>query len=244
MPEMMRRGMDLQVFAEGDPKPGSGFSAEYVQDLRNENAAWRTKLRTAEDELAKAKTQIDELSKKVTGLEGQNKSQLDEIRQALKLDASAKLEDVITKIKESATKSNVSVEKAQEALRKASFMTSAIKHGIPKEVLEDAYKLADFSSVKVDLESTSVFPVDKDGKQLTKDGKPITDLDSLVETMVKEKPFLVAGTKSGSIGSPSKPGGTGNLSPEEEGRQLAELRIKARKEQAGGGFNPWATDSK
>jgi len=106
-----------------------------------------------------------------------------------------KLEDatetVTTKIKEATSSSNVTVEKAQEALKKAAFMASAVKAGVRKEALEDAYKLANFSGIKVDLESMSVFPVDAEGKQLTQDDKPVTGLDSLVETMVKEKSWLL-----------------------------------------------------
>jgi hypothetical protein len=241
------RTFNLQLFADGDPPPksGGGYSAEYVQDLRNENASWRTKLRDAEGENEKLKTQLGEANKKVTDLEGQNKTFLESVCSVLGLDASkAKPEDVAAKVKEATSNSNVTVEKAQEALRKAAFIASAVKQGIRKEALEDAYKLADFSSVKVDLESMSVFQVDKDGKQIMKDNAPVAGLDSLTETLVKEKAYLLG--KTGVVGSSSNPGGggeAGNLTPEEEGKKLAEDRMKAKKAQASGGLDPWAKSS-
>jgi len=71
-------------------------------------------------------------SEKYAGLEGQNRAFLGERCGVLGLDASKiKLEDatetVTTKIKEATSSSNVTVEKAQEALKKAAFMASAVK---------------------------------------------------------------------------------------------------------------------
>ena len=238
------RTFNLQMFADGDPPPksGGGYSAEYVQDLRNENASWRTKLREAESENDKLKTQLGDANKKATDLEGQNKTFLESVCSTLGLDASkAKPEEVTAKIKEAMSSSNVTVEKAQEALRKAAFIASAVKQGIKKEALDDAYKLADFSSVKVNLESMSVFQVDKDGKQIVgKDNNPVAGLDSLVDALAKEKAYLLG--KSGGVGGSSNPGGggDGNLTPEEEGKAIAEARVKARQAQSSGGLDPWA----
>lgn len=203
-------------FADGGGDPGSGsgggFSAAYVQDLRDEAAGWRKKLREAEGESEKLKTQLDEATQKAIGIEGQNKALLESVCEVLQLDAAkAKPEDITTKIKEAMSSSNVTVEKAQEALRKAAFMASAVKTGVRKEALEDAYKLADFSRIKVDLESMTVFPVDADGKQLTAgdDKKPVTGLDSLVEAMVKEKNWLLGAGGSATVGGGSNPPGAG-----------------------------------
>ena len=241
----IKRMLNLQMFADGGgdppPKGGGGYSAEYVQDLRNENASWRTKLREAESENEKLKTQLGEVNKKATDLEGQNKTFLESVCTVLGLDASkVKTEEVTAKIKEATSSSNVTVEKAQEALRKSAFIASAVKQGIRKEALEDAYKLADFSSVKVDLDSLSVFQVDKDGKQITKDNNPVAGLDSLVDSLTKEKAYLLG--KPGGVGGSSNPGGggSGNLTPEEEGKALAEERTKARQAKPGG-LDPWAT---
>lgn len=200
----------------GTPPAGGGYSQTYVQELRDEAAGWRTKLREAEKERDDLKGQLTAASEKYAGLEGQNKALLESVCSVLGLDASkVKPEDITAKIKEAMSSSNVTVEKAQEALRKAAFMASAVKQGIRKEALEDAYKLADFSGIKVDLESMTVFPVNADGKQLTQDDKPVTGLDSLVETMVKEKSWLfgaggaAGGGGSGQVGGGTNPPGAG-----------------------------------
>lgn len=255
--EVNTRKINLQMFADGDgsgvggspPARGSGggYSAEYVQDLRNENASWRTKLRDVEKERDDYKTKLDAANQKVTDLEGQNKKLLESVCGALELDVSKiKSENAATeipaKIKEAISTNSASVEKAQEALKKSAFIAAAANKGIRKEALEDAYKLADFKDVKVDLESMAVFPVDKDGKEIVgKDDKPVTGLDSLVETLVKEKSYLLGSGSSG-VGSSSNPGGdgSGNLTPEEEGKKIAEERQKAKKEQASSGVDPWA----
>ena len=226
------RFMNFQMFAEGggDPPPskGGGYSAEYVQDLRNENASWRTKLREAESENEKLKTQLGEVNKKATDLEGQNNAFLGSVCNILGLDASkAKPEDVAAKVKEATSQSNVTVEKAQEALRKAAFIASAVKQGIRKEALEDAYKLADFSSVKVDLDSLSVFQVDKDGKQIMKDNNPVAGLDSLVENLAKDKAYLLG--KSGGVGGSSNPGGGDTPAADEYGKEAAKRQADQTK---------------
>lgn len=220
-----KKFIDLQLFGDGEPSAKTGgYSAEYVQELRNEAASWRTKLRENEAELKKVKDQIPDLTKKIADADARFEKFFSKIREVLKLDESVKPEDIPAKIKEATATSIASVEKAQEALRKSAFMTSAIKQGIRKEALEDAYKLADFSNVKVDLESTSVFQVDKDGKQIQKDGKPIVGLDSLVETLVKEKSYLV-GNRVTTIGSPSNPSRDQSKSSEESfGTVLAKSR--------------------
>lgn len=198
---------------------GGGFSAAYVQDLRDEAASWRKKLRTAEEDNEALKTQLTEANKKATDLESQNKTFLEGVCKVLQIDASKikpeeTVETITAKIKEATSSSNVTVEKAQEALRKASFMASAVKAGVRKEALDDAYKLADFTNVRVDLETMTVFPVDKDGKQLTQDDKPLTGLDGLVETMVKEKAWLLgASGASGQVGGGTNPPGAGGGEP-------------------------------
>lgn len=190
---------------EGTPVVGGGYSAAYVKDLREENASWRTKLRSAEEEVTKLKGEKATAEQKISDLEGQQQKLLESICKVLELDATkTKIEELPDKVKEATSKSSISVEKAQEALRKSSFIAAAVKAGIRKEALEDAYKLADFADVKVDFENMSVFQVDKDGKQLVgEDKNPIQGLDALVGALVKDKPYLVG--KTTGIGSPSNP---------------------------------------
>ncbi len=229
-----KRTMDLQMFAE-DPPPGGGdsggYSAQYVSDLRDENANWRKKLRAKEEEAEGLQKKIDDVNKTNKELQDQNDAFLVEARQVLGLDANTESQKVLEKVKEISSGSTETTKKAQEALRKSAFMTSATKQGIDPKVTEDAYKLADFNHVKVDLESMSVFPVDKDGKQVTKEDKPVTGLDSLVEEMVKEKPYL-AGKKQTQIGGGSNPPGGGETPPEDGyGKQLAARKAEQVKSQ-------------
>ena len=239
--------IDLQLFADGDGGSGSssggtgGFSAQYVQDLRDEAASWRKKLREAEGERDDFQKKLDSANQKVTDLEGQQKTYNESVCKALGLDASkAKPEDITTKITEVSSGSSSVIEKAQEALKKSFFMAEASKAGVESKALEDAFKLADLTSVKVDLESLSVYQVDADGKQITKDGKPVTGLEDLAKNLVKEKPYLV-GKSGGGVGGAGSPGGGGQnpLTPEEEGKRIAEERQKAKQAQTGGGLDPW-----
>jgi len=93
----------------------------------------------------------------------------------------------------------------------------------------------------------SVFPVDAEGKQLTQDDKPVTGLDSLVETMVKEKSWLLgASGASGQVGSgTNRPGaaGGGDVNPwkpetfnlDQPGEDPARKSVSRGTSEAGGG---------
>ena len=67
---------------------GGGFSSAYVQELRDEAASWRTKLREAERERDEVKRQLTTANEKIVGLEGQNKALLESVCSVLGLDAS------------------------------------------------------------------------------------------------------------------------------------------------------------
>ena len=218
-----------------------GYSADYVRDLRDENATWRKKLRTAEEDNDKLKKQFDEATAKTKDLEGQQNTFLGEVRESLGLDAQADAKAVIAKVKDISAGINAITGKAQEALRKAAFMAAATKHGIDPKVADDAFKLADLSKVKVDLESLSVYPVGENGKQLNdKDGKPVAGLGGIVEALVKEKPYLAGKGGSTSVGSASNPGTGGPVDEAEEAKKIAEERNKGPQPGAGG-YNPWET---
>lgn len=225
----------------GGGTSGGGYSAEYVRDLRDEAANWRTKLRAAEEENAKFKEQLDDANAKVKEIEEQRNTFLAEVCGILGLDAKSDAKAVIGKVKDISAGIDAVTGKAQEALRKAAFMAAATKHGIDPKVAEDAYKLADLSKVKADLESLSVYPVGDDGKQLAgKDGKPVIGLDGIVEALVKEKPYLAGRPGSTSVGSASNPGPGGPVDDAEEGKKLAEARNKGQAPPEGA-FDPWAT---
>ncbi|RJX18512.1 MAG: hypothetical protein C4570_06435 [Ammonifex sp.] len=213
----------------GNP-PAQTFTAEYVRDLRQEAAEYRSKLRDAEKDRDTAKTELQALKTGTDAL-------LERARQVLKLDANADLKAVTAKIEELAKNADGIIGKAQEALRKAVFVAAATKSNLID--IEAAYKLADLTGVNVDMESMNVFPVDKDGKQLVKDGKPVSGLDHIVEALVKEKPYLAGKTGSGGVGSSSNPGAGGPPDPVAEAKKIAEERNKGA-QQAPGGLDPWA----
>ncbi len=217
------QGFDLQLFADGDGaggnpppagNPAQTFTADYVRDLRNESAEYRTKLRATE-------TERDTLQTRLKALEDGSNALLERAREALKLDAQADFAAVTTKLVEVAGASEGMAKKAEDVLLKAAFLASAAKANVVDP--DAAFVLADLASVKTDLESMSVFPVDKDGKQLTKDGKPVTGLDDVVTTLLEAKPYLKgqgAGGSTGQVGGGTNPPGAG-----------------------GGDINPWRKDT-
>ena len=229
--------MDIQLFAEGDKPPATGnpaetFSREYVQDLRNEAAEYRTKLRAAE-------TARDEaLSKHKTAEEGFT-ALLGRTREVLKLDAKADAATVTQKLFEALTGSDSLTKRAQEALLKAAFLSAAGKANLIDS--DAAFKLANLKDVKVDLESMSVYPMDKDGKQVTKDGKPVTGVDDIITTLVKDKPYLAGKAGGTSVGGGSNPGNPGAPDPIEAAKKLAEERNKRPSiADTPGALDPWA----
>lgn len=195
-------------FADGGGSGGDGgnnggggagqvFSAEYVKDLRNEAADYRTKLRAAEQAR-------DEAVNKLKSIDDGTNALLGRARELLKLDAKADLSAVTQKLSEVVGSSDAVMKRAQEALRKAAFVSAATKANVID--IDAAYKLADLGSVAVDMETSNVYPVDKDGKQLMKDGKPV-GLESVIETLVKDKPYLAGKVQTANVGGASNPGG-------------------------------------
>lgn len=201
--------MKLQMFADGGQSgAGSGgnhgggshgetFTAEYVKDLRNEAADYRTKLRAAEQAR-------DEAVNKLKTTEDGTNALLGRARELLKLDAKVDLHAVTQKLTEVVGSSDAVTKKAQEALRKAAFVAAATKANVID--IDAAYKLADLTSVTVDMETSEVYPVDKDGKRVTKDGKPV-GLESIIDALVQSKPYLAGKAQTANVGGASNPGG-------------------------------------
>ncbi len=213
----------------GHGSGGQVFSAEYVRDLRQEAAEYRTKLREAE------KTRDDALGKLKT-IEDGTSALLGRARELLKLDAKADLSAVTQKLAEVVGSTDAVTKKAQEALRKAAFVAAATRANVID--VDAAYKLADLGSVAVDLETSSVYPVDQVGKQLVKDGKPV-GLESIVEALIQAKPYLAGKAAPANVGSGSNPGPGARLDPVEAAKKLAEERNK-QPSTTGQGLNPWA----
>ena len=236
-PKAVRFPMDLQLFGDDkDPKPipnpNETFSREYVQDLRNESAEYRTKLRAAE-------TARDEALSKHKTLEDGTNALLGKARELLKLDAKADLSAVSQKLLDTLTASDSLTKRAQEALLKAAFIAAAGKANLIDS--DAAWKLANLKDVKVDLESMSVYPVDKDGKQLAKDGKPVTGVDDIITALVKDKPYLAGKAGNTHVGGGSNPGNQGAPDPIEAAKKLAEERNKRPSiADTPGALDPWA----
>jgi len=111
------------------------FSEEYVRELREENKARRL-------ENLKLKQEIDELKEKLN-------QTVRTISAALGLDDTESVE----KITEAATES---VKTAREALAFAAFQTEARNAGMARDVIADAFALADTSGIVVDPISREV----------------------------------------------------------------------------------------
>lgn len=228
----------IPFLMDGDGGTGSGgsangaetYSKEYVQDLRREAADYRTKLRTAEDERDKFKTQAETA-------ESKNNTFLGKVREILKLDANTDLETLSAKLEQAIKNADSMSEKAKSALLKAAFNDAAAKASLVDA--DAAFKLADLASVNVDLESLTVYPVDADGKQIQKDGKAVLGLSGIVEAMAKEKPWLVGKPGTSSVGSGSNPGVGDPVDQVEAAKKMAEDRNKGQQTPAGG-IDPWA----
>jgi hypothetical protein len=217
----------------GNGGAGTGaetYSKEYVQDLRREAADYRTKLRTAEEDRDKYKKQFDEGETKTNTLLGR-------VKEILKLDAVVGLDELSTKLETAIKSADNMSEKAKSALLKSAFNDAATKANLVDA--DAAFKLADLTTVNVDLESLTVYPVDKDGKQIQKDGKAVLGLSGIVETLVKDKPYLAGKAGSSSVGSGSNPGTGDPPDAVATAKAMAEARNKGPAA-AEGSFDPWA----
>lgn len=185
-------------------KRTGGYSEELVRDLRDENASWRTRLRETEQERDKLLSKVEEANTKISVLEEQHSAFLRDVCEVLELDSSKAKESEIPSIIDKAVNSNKDMfTKAEQTLKKSAFTTSAVKQGVDKKILEDAYKLVNFDNVKVDFETMTAYQLDAEGKPLEKDGKRVDGLDDLVIDLIKEKPWLKG--KPAIIGNPSNP---------------------------------------
>ena len=207
------------------------YSKEYVQDLRREAADYRTKLRAAEEDRDKFKTQSETSETK-------NNAFLAKARELLKLDAAVGLDELSTKLEAAVKGAETMSDKAKSALLKAAFNDAATKANLVDA--DAAFKLADLTTVSVDLESLTVYPVDKDGKKIQKDGKDVLGLSGIVETLVKDKPYLAGKAGSAAVGGGSNPGAGDPPDAVATAKAFAETRNKGPAA-AEGAFDPWAS---
>ncbi|MFS8640211.1 MAG: hypothetical protein LOD90_05265 [Symbiobacteriaceae bacterium] len=184
-----------------EPKPqGRVYSEDYVRTLRDEAAGYRTRLRATEAA----------------------------IRQALGLAQDAALPDDIAAalngLREAGKREAEKVaERARAALLKAAFVSAAAGKVVD---VEDAFALAsqELANVEVDLESATVkVKPGPDGKERT--------MADLVEALLQRKPHLRAQAAAAGVGGTAPAGGaSGQESPQEIARRIAEQRKAARGE--------------
>jgi hypothetical protein len=92
------------------------------------------------------------------------------------------------------------IEAAKEALIYATFFQAAVQLGMSPEMVSDAFRLADFTDVTVNLETKEVMGI-----------KEVTD------TLIEKKPYLFS-VRPDNVGSETNPlVGSSSFSPQVEG---------------------------
>ena len=116
---------------------------------------------------------------------------------------------------------NITREKADRTLINSELKVFAAQMGFVDP--DDAVILADKTEIQVD------------------DSDKVTGAKEAIEALAKNKPHLV-GKKKEIGGSSVNPGGDGDTTTEEEkGKQIAEARLKGRKQSDENAYNPWAS---
>ncbi|MEW6661959.1 MAG: phage scaffolding protein [Bacillota bacterium] len=145
------------------------------------------------------------------------------VRGALGLKAEDQVSEAV--ISQYVQQQKQAIEKSQASAKKMLIKAEVKMQAVELKIIDPdaAMALADLSKV-----------------QVAEDGK-VTGVKEALEALIKDKPYLV-GKGSGGVGSPGSPGGgQGSMTPEEEGRKIAEERAKAKKAQLEGkGIDPWA----
>jgi hypothetical protein len=166
---------------------GRTFSEEYVRELREENKARRL-------ENLRLKEEIDGLKKTLTGA-------VRTISAALGLDDTEPVETII----EAAVDS---VNTAQDALAFSAFQTEAQNAGMARDVVPDAFALADTSGIAVD-------PVTRE----------VTGAAQAVSDLFDTKPYLFESPLAKrDVGTETNPASSGVTPPDVE-RLAAELGV-------------------
>lgn len=206
-----RLPLNLQTFAEGDDDGGGGGGGE---DQKPKTVTM------TQDELdaligrekAKAKkpyADYDELKTKLSELEtAEAERKKAELTEQERLQA--ELDEARKKADEAEGKSAATLEAANQRLIKAEFRALAKESGIRTDALDDAFKLADMSTVKVG------------------DAGDVEGVADVIKALIESKPYLAESAKPAprQIGGPSG----GDQKPDKTKEQLlSEAADKARK---------------
>ena len=173
----------------------------------------------------------------------EGRAQLESLAKEMGFDTVEAMQAAAKVAKEAEEKNKSEAEKEKARADKAEAEKATAQAKANKKLVDADLKVfaaqAGFAdpSDAVALAERSVIKVDDDGN--------VTGAKEAIEALAKAKPHLLGkaggGGGVGSAGSPPGGGGSGNLTEEEQGRKIAEERNKAKKEQASGGVNPWAT---
>ncbi|MFF2890752.1 scaffolding protein [Paenibacillus sp. NPDC057967] len=201
-----RLTLNLQTFAEGDSEPEPTPEPKTVTMTQDELDALIGR------EKAKAKkpyADYDELKTKLSDYETaeaerQRAAMTEQERLQAELDAAR------TKAEEAEGKTAAAITSANKRLIKAEFRALAKESGVRTEALDDAFKLADLSTVKV-----------------TEEGD-VEGVTGVIKALIESKPYLAESSKP----TPRQIGGPtgGDPKPDKTKEQrLAEAADKARK---------------
>lgn len=117
-----------------EPNDDKTFDAEYVRELRQENAKWRTQLRDVQAQLDQFGDYDDlkQQAAKWQEFEDKQKSDME------------KLQDQLSQLQ---TERDVAQQRAQDAIIKSAFVSEASKAGFANP--EDTYRLADLGKITI-----------------------------------------------------------------------------------------------
>jgi phage I-like protein len=190
MPQEGQTGEEPQTTGQAPADTGqepATFTSEYVQELRQEAAKYRTQLREVQEQVGQF-ADYDELKRAAEELQKRkdaDKSELEKFQEA-----AAKAE----------RERDEARQRAQDTLIRAAFIEEASKAGVANP--GDAYRLADLSSVSIDEETGQVEGAEEAVAALVDAGR-------LPMTGKQPAPSL-----NGGAGSGARPG-TPTLSDEE-----------------------------
>jgi hypothetical protein len=178
--------LDIQLFAEGDPEPGTDPTPEPPKKLEMTQAELDAKIAERLGRERKKYADYDELKTKLADLEAaeterQKAAMTEQERAAAEL-AAAKQAAV-----DADTARQAALKSANERLLKAEFKIAAAAANVLPDAIEDAYLLADKSGVIVG------------------DDGNVTGVAEAIAALTAAKPFLIATTTPKPIGGPSNP---------------------------------------
>lgn len=235
---MRKWRMNLQLFSEGQPADGQAAGGGGTGSP-NANPGGQPGGGAGQD--SKPFAVFPDSASFTARLDREAKSRLEAMAKELGFELAEALQTAAKAQKAAAEAARTDLEKEKAAREKAESEAKAAKEQARQTLIraelklraqaagalnpEAVYRLADLSGVTVD---------EKTGE--------VKGIDEALKALQKSDAYLFGKPGSVGVGSPGSPGGgAANLSPEEEGRKIAEERNKAAAERTKArGFDPWA----